>query len=240
MRHLFVLAFLFSFSTIGGAADLGPRERAFAKRQAEQIQQEFDKGDLPAVAARVDQALNSIVTLAINKLHKKGEHDIADSAEDEWNGQFRGYLSASMAVHGFGDIGDHKPLIKWLADFYDKVEGALGVDACQFFHISDIKTFNFCIPIAFHPCSFDMGTVSGLRKDEYRKHMQKGAVYMGLLPVTVYWACDIACTFGTSGIGVLFCGPIASIAEMIMAGPISAKISDKIFDRACGPQKGKF
>lgn len=231
----FILAAFFAAS-LGFGADLGPKEKLFAKRQADQIQAEFDRGDLPAVAARTDQALNSLVNKAIHELHKKGEHDLAAKAEKEWNASFRGFLTNGMATSGrYGDIGDHKPLIQWLADFYDKIEGVLGVDVCKMFRISDIKTFNFCIPVAFHPCTFDMGKIPGARKDEYRVHMQKGAVLNGLLPVTTYWACDIACVFGTSGIGVLFCGPVAGIAEAIMAGPISARISDKIYDKACAP-----
>lgn len=217
---------------------MGPRERGFAKRHTSKIQAEFERGDLTAVAARTDQALNSLVSRAIHQLHRKGQHKFADAKQEEWNLNFRGFLSAEIQAHAggrIGDIGDHKPLVQWLADFYDKVEAVLGVDACQFLHLSDIKTLNFCIPVAFHPCSFDMGSVPGARKDEYRRHMQKGAVYMGLLPVVTYWATDIGCMFGTVGIGALLCGSVASLAESLMAGPVSGKISDKIFDRACGP-----
>lgn len=233
MRFLTVLFLL--INSCGFGASLGPAERAFARKHVSKMQAEFERDGILGVARRTDHALDNLVRRAIGELHKKGEHSYAQGQEDEWNSHFRGVLEAEMSVSGIGDIGDHKPLIQWLENFYNKIEGILGMDLCQALHLSDIKTFNSCIPVAFHPCTFDMGTVAGARQDEYRRHMQKGAIYMGLLPVVTYWACDIGCMFGTAGIAALLCGPIASLAELGMSGPISGKISDAIYNRACGP-----
>lgn len=213
--------------------DLNDNEKGWASRQADSVGAEVDAGGLEKFADRTDQALNRVVLVALHQMDKKGQHAFATQKEQEWNTHFRGYLSHRYSA-GYGDIGDHAPLVKWLADFYDKVEAKLGVTLCKMTHISDIKTFNFCIPVVFHPCTFDMGGVTLSRKDEYRNHFSQGLTYYGLLPVVTYWVADIGCMFGTVGIGALLCGPVAGLAEIACANTVAPKVSDRVFDRACG------
>lgn len=210
---------------------LEKKHREFARQQTEILRKEVERDGLPALARRSDQALDNLVRRGVSELHKRGWHGLANQKQSEWERNYRGYLS--MRVTGYGDIGDHKPLSQWLADFYDAIEEKLGVTICKALHLSDIKTFNYAIPVVFNPCTFDMGSVSISRKDEYRNHFAEGAVYYGLMPVVTYWVVDIACLFGTSGIGVFFCGPIANFAEMACAEWIAPKLSDRVYDRAC-------
>lgn len=208
-----------------------------ARGSARALRQEIEDGGLPALAMRADQALDVIVARGVERLRAEGDAAYADQAEGEWSEHFRGFLTHAMATHGGRDIGDHKPLIEWLAQFYDRIESVIGIEACKSLHLSDIKTFNFCIPVVFHPCTFPMDAVTISRKNEYRNHFDKGAVYYGLIPVICYWVVDIACLAATQGGGAVWlCSPLGSAGEFIMGKWFAPKLSDFVFDRQCGGQ----
>jgi len=205
---------------------------------ARAIRQEIEDGGMPRLALRTDQALDQLVARGVSELRDKGDDIYATRTEWDWKQNYQGYLTRGLMLRGGRDIGDHAPLIKWLASFYDHLESVLGVDACRALHLSDIKTFNFCIPVVFHPCTFPMDSVQGAREDEYRRHFAKGAVYYGLMPVILYWTADIACLAGTYGTGIgWLCGPISSAAEFITGKWIAPKVSDFVFERADCPKE---
>jgi hypothetical protein len=208
--------------------------RQTAHRQAKAIRQEIEDGNMYATAQRTDEALDALVARGVAKLHEKGDDYFADQFEGQWLDQFKGFLTHAMAQNGMRDIGDHKPLIQWLATFYDHLESVLGVDLCRSLHLSDIKTLNYCIPIVFHPCTFPMDNVTVSREAEYANHFAKGAVYYGLIPVVVYWVCDISCIAATSGIATMLCGPLSGGAEFIMGKWFAPRLSHRLFHRVCG------
>lgn len=212
-----------------------PQAKAEAKRHARQFVANFRKdvksGRLSKIAPHVDRALDMMVDKGTKELRARGFKEDADRFDAEWAFHFRGFLT--RASENERDIGDHKPLSEWLAKFYDKLEFLLGVTICKSLHLSDIKSINYCLPVVFHPCSFNMDSVSGERKDEYRRHFAAGDVYYGLVPVVVYWLINIPCTFGTSGIGLFICGPAASVGEYLIGKFVAPKLSDKIYSRAC-------
>src|SRR4051812_32358064 len=177
---------------------------------ARAFRKEIESGNITTLALRTDQALNQLVARGLSELRTKGDEAYATRTEWDWGQNYQGYLTRALMRRGGRDIGDHAPLIQWLASFYDHLELVLGVDACRSLHLSDIKTFNFCIPVVFHPCTFPMDNVQGEREDEYRRHFAQGTVYYGLCSVVVYWIADIACMAGTYGTGIgWLCGPIS-------------------------------
>jgi len=220
------LLLLFLLCSVGNAALM--EGKVYGKRQAELLKAEFGAGGLVAVAMRGDQALDAMIALAIQKLRDAGKGDYADNAESDYGTYYHGYLTR---MHLMRDIGDHAPLLQWLADFYNYIEGVLGVKTCKSLHLSDIKTFNFAVPVVFHPCTFPMDNVKGTKEQEYQRHFAMGAVYDGLIPVIVYWVVDIACmiaTYGTSAGGV--CGIAADAAEYLMAHFIAPPLSNRIYE----------
>ena len=226
MMKFIILAFLFSVPVFA-QTQLG-----FATEHVRALRNELRDGDIVTLAGRTDQALDALVNRALEKLRAKNENEFADQSEDEWNSQFKGFLTRMTTSH---DIGDHAPLIKWLATFYDAVEKKLGVEICKLTHLSDIKTFNYCIPVVFHPATFPMDNVAGPRSFEYLRHCNQGAVYYGLLPVIAYWVVDIACTAATYGGGaVFFCGPVGSLAEIVMAKFFATNICEWIYTKSGG------
>lgn len=225
-----LLALGMSLPTLG--RELTAKEKAFAKRERQKIEADVANG-YDRLAARTDAAIEALIQRSVKELLKAGHVAYAEDLEKDFNIHFRGYLSRGYEAD-YGDIGDHKPLVQFLATAYDKIEAAIGVDACKMLHLSDIKTLNFTIPIVFKPCVFDMGTVKGERKDEYRRHFAMGVVYYGLMPVIVYWGVAIPCVLVTSGIATMACGPVATAAEFACGKFVAPKLSDVLWDRACG------
>jgi len=195
-----------------------------------QVESELSRGDFLSLAKRTDKTLDYIIERTSVELTKRGYRDLADEATADWNFHYRGFLTRMVLSR---DIGDHAPLIEWLARFYAITELALGVEVCKSLHISDIKSLNYGIPVVFKPCSFPMDFVTIERKDEYRNHFNGDKIYYGFLPVIVYWAIDIPCMIGTAGIGALLCGPAASFGEYFSYKFVGPKISDRIFSSAC-------
>lgn len=205
-------------------------EKRHGRHQARLFRNELRHGNKLTLATRTDQALDALVTRAIGQLNDAHEFAAASQYQTEWALKFRGFIVRSMQTR---DIGDHAPLIQWLADFYDFVEGVIGVQVAKATHISDIKTFNFCIPIVFHPKTFPMDLVTGTREDEYVRHCNKGDVYYGLLPVITYWVVDIGCDIATHGTGVIWaCGTIATVAELAMADLFGSPLCQFIYEKA--------
>lgn len=208
------------------------------KRHARFLKAEFDQGGLTAIALRSDQAMDAMVARGIEKLRDVGKEDLADTAESDYAAHYHGYLTH---MHLMRDIGDHAPLIKWLATFYDTLELALGVQVCKSLHLSDIKTLNFAIPVVFHPCDFPMDAVKISREAEYKNHFAKGGTYNGLIPVVSYWVIDLGCMAALAGSPL--CGVAANAAEMLMANFIGPFLSDRIFEKqhcAAGGEKSLF
>jgi hypothetical protein len=205
----------------------------FAKQHTRQLRQDLRRGDLSTLAMRSDQALNRLVSNALDQLRAKNEGAFADESQIEWTGTYQGFLTRSMNQEK-QDIGDHRPLIEWLSTFYAALVSKLGIQVCKSTHLSDIETFNYTIPIVFHPCTFPMDNVSGAREDEYRRHFAQGAVYYGLAPVVTYWTADLACSVFSYGTGVVWlCGTIGDVAEVFMAKAFAPSLSDIVFERAC-------
>lgn len=184
---------------------------------------------LTSIAEKTDFAIEQIITRSVAALRDQDFDDDADKIEKEFV-PFKNYLSRSF---GSRDIGDHDPLILWLAVVYEGIELKLGVEVCKALHISDIKTLNFCIPIVFKPCTFPMGLVAISRQEEYKNHFAKGLVYYGLIPVITYWAIDIGCLAATSGAGSFLCGLGATLGERLMGNRLAPRLSDLVFTRAC-------
>lgn len=193
------------------------------------VEQDILNGKL---AARTEEAMTNLIGVAYGELRKKGHKYEAETMQNEWYStyrqMFRNYANAMR------DIGDHKPLSQWLADKYTMLEMVLGVTACKQTHLSDIKTFNFTIPVVFRPCTFPMDAIGGERINEYRNHFSEGQTYYGLVPVTTYWVVYGVTTAATMGGGFMFVAGLAgSLAEKLIA-VVTPKMSDKVYNKFCG------
>lgn len=184
------------------------------------------------MAERAEKALGTMLSVAEAELSKRGHARDAQVMDFEWNNQFK-FTFRNFASGMNKDIGDHAGLSQWLTDKYNMIEAVLGKDICKQTHLSDIKTFNHTIPVVFRPCTFPMDSVPGDRISEYRRHFSEGEELYGLVPVTGFWICYAAITFGSSGTFVYFAGILSSIAEKAISF-VTPDLSDFVYTKACG------
>jgi len=189
-------------------------------------------------AQYTDQALSQLMKVAVARLRAENFKDEAYQIESIYRIQYDGFLTKMVAgnIAAGRDIGDHKPLIAWLANVMATLERTLGFGTCKALHLTDIDVFNYAIPIVFHPCTFPMDAVTVDRQTEYREHFADSPRYGGgLIPVVVFWVADIVCSAATFGGGWFFiCTPISDLAEWAMQKWIAPKLSDDIFTKSCG------
>lgn len=175
-------------------------------------------------------ALNAVVAEGIFALRSNGDHRLADRYEGEWNQKFANYFTGIGAL----DLGDHKPLSKWLADFYVKIEDRIGLAATRSGLLGDIYLMNYAIPIVFAPKG-DWRTTTTPNRDwvEYRKH------FIPFANVITYWGVKLACNRLLRGQdmgnqGKKLCNTVAEKLRHAMGRYVAPKISDFVFNRANG------
>lgn len=220
---LIVICFLLSVFAFGQT------DSYHAQKSAEQVGREIDSGGVPAIRVLSQQVLDILLRKAAYKLSVEGFQSNAENIYYDWTETYQ-----YMLLDSARDIGDHSPLSTWLALTYAVIEADLGVEVCKATHLSDIKTFNYAIPVVFKPCSFSMDMITIARNEEYKDHFAKGAIYEGLVPVLTYWAVELPCIVSTSGLASFVCSPISSLAEKFMGNRIAPSLSDRIFHGLCG------
>jgi hypothetical protein len=175
-------------------------------------------------------ALNTVVGEGIRALRENGDAALANQSEKEWDGLFVSILIDSSER----DLGDHKPLFQWLADFYTKLEDRLGSNFIYNGVIGDVYQMNFAIPVVFSPKG-KWRTPTTPNRDwvEYRKH------FIPFANVITYWGTYLACQKITAGQdmgdqGKKLCKTVSEKLRHAMGRHVAPKISDFIFNKANG------
>jgi hypothetical protein len=161
-------------------------------------------------------------------LRAEGHGELADEIAHEFTFYSDHYKRQAL---GMTDIGDHPPMSEWLVKVHDKIELALGEFWCKFWHFHDIKILNYGIPVVFHPAEYDLA--------DYKDHFAGSLIagfwwdYHGVAGVITYWAVNLTCSFGTSGIAtsLFVCGPIASFAEHVMDKRLAPGFATRIWNK---------
>jgi hypothetical protein len=203
----------------GIQAALGARDHAVADVSGSDIKQASQT------------ALNTIVAEGVRALRTNGDGGLARKYEGEWEQKFSTEFTSGIDAL---DLGDHKPLSQWLANFYDKLEERLGRTVIRQGLLGDIYLMNFAIPITFAPKG-TWRTAETPNRDwvEYRKH------FIPFANVVTYWAVNIACNKIMKGQdmgkqGQKLCSKVAEKLRFVMGRRIAPKISDFIFNKANG------
>lgn len=175
-------------------------------------------------------ALNTVVDAGIQALRDNGDHRIADQYEDDWKHHFADYFVRPSVL----DLGDHKALSQWLANFYVKLEDRLGTATIHNGFLGDIYAMNYAIPIVFAPKG-DWRSTTTPNRDwvEYRKH------FIPFANVVTYWAANLACNYvmkkqGAGSQGKKLCAQASEKLRFAMGRYVAPKISDFIFNKASG------
>lgn len=210
-----------------------------AGRYAHRLEKQIDSDADGSVRMLGSHVIDVLLRKGARRLELAGYNDEAASIIEEWQDteQFKLYDSLRLR-----HIGDHAPLSLWLQGVTEKMRLLLGVAIWKSTHLSDIETLNNGLPVVLRPCSFDMDAVTISRAEEYQDHFAKdilpadgGDELYGVVPVLTYWTVEIPCIIGTSGLGGLVCSPLSAIAESIMGKRLAPKLSNRVFNRACGP-----
>jgi hypothetical protein len=177
----------------------------------------------------VDKAVSALIKSAVSALRYKG----FDKEADEIEGEYALYLNAfSCMDSGCILSGDHPPMNEWLDGVHDKIHDKLGDFWCKYFHFHDLEILNMGVPVVFNPKDY------GLKhyKEHFAGEINFGMFwnFHGVAGVVTYWAVQITCSAGTSGIGLatFACGPIAGFAEHVMDKRIAPPVATRIWNRA--------
>lgn len=134
------------------------------------------------------KSFNALMSFVIETLHSKGHHGLANQATQQWSFYFHHLTLGPIDVM---DLGDHRPLNEWLTWFYNETEAKLGKRICEFFHIDDIKAFNYGYYVTFYP-EGDPVTNETWDHLEYKKH------FVPFATAAFYWGSYLACNIATN------------------------------------------
>lgn len=208
---VFLLAFVACLTAQGYTAE---STTVYMKERAEAVRRDINNRGLIAIAERSDDGIALRVKKGCNLLREAGDVTSADYYEYRFESKYRGFLMKMVSQR---KIGDFKPLSQYLADLYDRVEFTVGISVCQATHFSDLKTYNFCLPVVLHPKDYS--------ESDYRDHFAGDGIYYGLIPVLSWDACEI----GLLAIGVMV--PVCGGAEWVMGTFIAPRLSDFVYSR---------
>jgi len=215
------------YTEIHGTGIYSTSDHSRADAHRERLKKEFEREGLTAMAERTDRALDGLFKIAVMNLKRRGYYEEADYIQRGWSRQ-KGQLQVLHA--SARDIGDFEPLMTWLAVAYEIIEFKLGYNLCYTLRISDLKTFNYTIPVVFKPCAHPL--------TDFTEHFVHDERYRGLCPVVAYWTTSITCSIATFGAGYFFiCSPIAMLVELGFDKAVAPWLAPKIYNWACGGEK---
>jgi hypothetical protein len=202
-----------SFGALNEPPEAGRRA---AEEAAAQVEADLRAGKIEQVARR---GLDAAVRGALALLRQQGHKGYADRMETQWEQRF------APGAMNLLELGDHEPLNRWLADFYGGIEARVDEKWLNLFLISDIKVFNFGIPVAVRPKG-NPKTGEEWGAPEYKLH------FVPVAAASTYWIANIACSVAVPMPASLGCGIAAWAPRYAMLRFIAPPLSDKIYAKA--------
>lgn len=130
------------------------------------------------------QGFEGMIQFALAALKEKGQHELAQQILSDWT-----FYQQRLSGHSIVplDLGDHRPVHKWLEWVYQALENTLGKTFCEFFYLTDIRAFNYGYIVTFNP-NGDPITNESWDQIEYQKH------FVPFATAAFYWAAYTACS----------------------------------------------
>ena len=180
-------------------------------------------------AQESDKALAALIKQAGVVLRARGHASVAKEIEAEYTQYTDAIYQMAMQTK---EIGDHEAFSEFLISTHDKIETAIGSFWCKYFHFHDLYIINYAVPVVWHPEAYDLTEYL----DHFAGHIlsQYSWKHHGLAGVVAYWAVNIACMAGTSGMGAVTfaCGPIAGLAEHVIDKNVAPPLGKRIWKKA--------
>lgn len=186
------------------------------KAEEKKVIEGFEHGDM---APLLQRALNALINNGNQQLHEKHFEAAAAKFSNEWSR----FYSRSLIGYSPYNLGDHKPLFDWLADYYDTLEHKLGKQACVDLHLNDIKAINFGAPVVISPR--DSTTHEIYDVTEYRKH------FVPFSTAVLYWSMRITCSSTLKSIPSFICSSVAEMPRDGYESFIAPYLSDYVYSR---------
>lgn len=180
--------------------------------------------DLDKLKLQVGASIDAILKTAILNLKRQGHHQYANQIESEWSQSYSQYFFGGISLM---DLGDHDPLLPWLANVMGNVEKRGGRGIMQRTRIYDLKVINYALPVVFSPTG-SKRTGKAWGQVEYGKH------FVPLMGVTTYWTTRIACKVMAKNQPIVsrFCSQIAGVAEKVVVKRVAPKMSNSVYIKA--------
>lgn len=218
------------YAEIHGNGIYTTSEKCLAERKARYFSD--DANDLQSLAERTELAIDAMIDVSVRNLRWRGYYSMARELSRNWSSH-RGELQAIVYAQRYRgrDIGDFKPLLKFLDDAYHKVLTSLGWEVCYALRLTDIETINHALVVVFQPCQYGAS--------EFGIHAchdpAKPEAYRGLAPVVSYWTTLMTCEIATFQAGLFWiCSPLAMLVERIVDNMICPWLAPKIYEASCG------
>lgn len=216
------------YEAIYGTGTYTATQQTEADKRVHALGREISEGGFMTLAEKSEEALDGIFKISILNLKRHGYRELAREIKKEWDERRGTLILLSLGLdEGYRPIGDFAPLSQWLAEVYERIEAALGLELCRLLRISDIKTLNYSLRVAFRPCFH--GII------EFGYHMIHDDNYRGLLPVLTFWSVQITCSVATFGAGIIafICSPIAMLCEAGMDRVVAPWLVPRLWILAC-------
>lgn len=169
------------------------------------------------VQDRVDPVLTALINRSAQALRAEGHWSEANQLLKEWNENKQSLLL------GMDLIGDHAPLSKWLAEKYQFIAQVLGDKRIKKYHLDDIYTVNYAVPVVLRP-----GQNWG--EEEYGQHFDP------LAGVLTFWSSYEYCLHvaGRSRRAKFYCDRIATILRYVMVIKLAPGLSKFVYQKFHG------
>lgn len=187
------------------------------KAEKKRVIRSLSEGEM---APLLQKTLDALINSGNKMLREKHFDATAEQFENEW---IRFY---SYSFDGFSplDLGDHKPIFEWLAEYYDTLQTKLGKDVCAATHLDDIKAINFGAPVVIFP-NGDPRTGEKYDLVEYRKH------FVPFTTALLYWSMRVTCSTTLSEIPSFICSSAAAVPRGGYEVFIAPYLSDYVFKK---------
>lgn len=183
------------------------------------------ENDRRATMLRLDIALKRLLTRADGVLRATGHDALADEIKTEYEASYVGFYSR------YNEMGDYEPIAEWMVVTHEKIHAAVGDFLCKYFRFHDLFVLAYAPTVVFHPKEFPLDEF----KDHLAGHMTSRWTmkHTGLAGMVTWWAVEVVCSGATSGVGIAMfvCGPISSVAELVMNNRIAPPMAERIWKR---------
>lgn len=173
--------------------------------------------------------IKAVMKFAFQLLREKGHSEFAHRTENEWM-----FYSHQLELGSIGmlDLGDHRPLSEWLGWFYRELESLLGRSLCTFFHLDDIKAFNYGYIVTFHP-EGDPITREVWDKIEYKKH------FVPFVTASFYWSAYIACALAAPFPGSFACSMGLQFPRYVIKHWVAPPVAGQVYTQTIRARSGR-